>query len=74
MQREKAWLVLLYGVAAIAILLPIAVAIRLADYQSLFSKPLTMRQLLAQMRIDHIDSLREAEIPTVKATRKSVNP
>jgi sensor c-di-GMP phosphodiesterase-like protein len=35
MQREKAWLVLLYGVAAIAILLPIAVAIRLADYQSL---------------------------------------
>src|SRR5258706_451587 len=35
MQREKAWLVLLYGVAAVAILLPIAVAIRLADYQSL---------------------------------------
>ena len=35
MQREQAWLVLLYGVAAIAILLPIAVAMRLADYQSL---------------------------------------
>src|ERR1700690_2002956 len=35
MQQEKAWLVLLYGVAAVAILLPIAVAIRLADYQSL---------------------------------------
>src|ERR1700722_14578474 len=35
MQREKTWLVLLYGVAVIAILLPIAVAIRLADYQSL---------------------------------------
>jgi sensor c-di-GMP phosphodiesterase-like protein len=35
MQREKAWLVLLYGAAAVAILLPIAVAIRLADYQSL---------------------------------------
>jgi sensor c-di-GMP phosphodiesterase-like protein len=35
MQREKAWLVLLDGVAVVAILLPIAVAIRLADYQSL---------------------------------------
>jgi sensor c-di-GMP phosphodiesterase-like protein len=38
MQREKAWLVLLYGVAAVAIVLPIVAAIRLADYQSLVSE------------------------------------
>ena len=38
MQRGKAWLVLLYGVAAVAIVLPIVAAIRLADYQSLLSE------------------------------------
>jgi sensor c-di-GMP phosphodiesterase-like protein len=38
MQREKAWLVLLYGVAAVSIVLPIVAAIRLADYQSLLSE------------------------------------
>jgi sensor c-di-GMP phosphodiesterase-like protein len=35
----------------------------------LISKPLTMRQLLEQMRIDHIEYLRNSRVPTVKATR-----
>jgi len=38
MQREKASLVLLYALAAVAVVLPIVAAIRLADYQSLLSE------------------------------------
>ncbi|HWX28838.1 MAG TPA: EAL domain-containing protein [Steroidobacteraceae bacterium] len=38
MQREKLWLFLLYGLAAVAITLPIVAAIRLADYQSLLNE------------------------------------
>jgi sensor c-di-GMP phosphodiesterase-like protein len=39
----------------------------------LFSKPLTMRQLLTQMRIDQVESPRVARVTTVEASRSGEN-